>query len=148
MQIRRAGPEDIEKILPLFNAYRAFYKQEASPEKARAFLLENLALERSIIFFAYDNSEKPVGFIQLYPRVSSLSMTPYIYISDLFVDPDYRRLGIARKLMQAAHDYAIALGASSIQLETAHTNTTAQELYESLGYEHDQEYRTYYLGLS
>lgn len=147
MHIRKAGPADIEAMLPLFNAYRAFYKQVAAPETAQAFLLENLKRERSIIFIAYDVAETPVGFVQLYPRVSSLSMAPYIYLSDLFVDIDHRRYGIAKKLMLAAYDYAIACGARSIQLKTAHDNKTAQGLYESLGYEYEQEYRTYNLSL-
>lgn len=147
MEIRRAEPLDIEAMLPLFNAYRAFYKREAAGDSARAFLHENLELQRSIIFIAYDDFAKPVGFTQLYPRVSSLSMLPYIYISDLFVDPSLRKQGIAKKLMQKVTEYSTAIGANGIELETAHTNTTAQALYESLGYTYEQEYRTYYLSL-
>lgn len=160
--IRRIGPTDIELVQPLFNAYREFYKCEPAPERARAFLLENLRLERSIIFVAYLESDNqtgespigaspagkiPIGFTQLYPRISSLSMTSYMYISDLFVDPAVRKQGIARKLMQEAAEFSLSTGAKSIQLETAHTNTAAQKLYESLGYVHDTEYRTYYLNL-
>ena len=147
MQIRRADLGDIEALLPQFEAYRAFYKCDAAPDTARAFLKENLETGRSIIFIAQDDSGKVVGFSQLYPRVSSLSMSPYIYISDLYVDKSARRHGIARKLMNVVKDFSIASGARNVQLETAHTNVNAQGLYESLGYEQDLDYRTYALSL-
>lgn len=147
MHIRKAELGDIETIVPLFNAYRMFYKQEVASERAGTFLLENVKRERSIIFIAHDDLGRPGGFIQFYLRISSLSMAPYIYIADLFVDPAFRRQGIARKLMQKAAEYGRAVGARSVQLETAHTNKEAQGLYESLGYEHEQEYRTYCLSL-
>jgi ribosomal protein S18 acetylase RimI-like enzyme len=147
MEIRKVGLSDVEALLPLFNAYRDFYKQEPQPERARAFLRENLMRNRSTIFIAVNESGKAVGFTQLYPTVSSLSMAPVVYLSDLFVDDQYRKNGIAKLLMKAAEKFALEFGAVAIDLQTAHTNTKAQKLYESLGYEQDQAYRTYTLKL-
>ncbi len=148
MQIVRAELRHVESLLLQFNAYRAFYQQEPAPEKARIFLLKNVEEERSIVFIALDDQETVIGFTQLYPRLSSLSMGPYIYISDLYVDTAWRRRGIARKLMNMATEYSIASGAMNIQLETAHSNTPAQGLYHSLGYHFEQEYGTYILSLN
>jgi ribosomal protein S18 acetylase RimI-like enzyme len=49
--------------------------------------------------------------------------------------------------MNAAKDYAVETDAGGITLETATTNTTAQSLYESLGYEKDTGFFTYFLKL-
>ena len=49
--------------------------------------------------------------------------------------------------MEAAHGFARAQGAASVELDTAHTNTSAQALYESLGYRRDLEFRHYALTL-
>ena len=143
MEIRRAEPQDIEAVLPLFVSYREFYKRETDVAKAMGFLSDNLELGKSVIFVAYDEFAKAVGFAQLYLQVSSLSMSTYIYLSDLFVDSQLRSKGIGKELLKAVNDYGTAIGAKSIQLETAVSNVQAQKLYESCGYKWDKEFRTY-----
>jgi ribosomal protein S18 acetylase RimI-like enzyme len=64
-------------------------------------------------------------------------------LNDLFVSTEARRLGVGRVLIQAAHDYARETDALRVVLSTAHTNHTAQALYESIGYIQDSEFRTY-----
>jgi len=147
VQIRRAEALDVDALLPQFQVYLTFYKRQGAKDKVKEFLTQNLALERSIIFIAVDAQEKIVGFTQLYWHLSSLSMAPYIYLSDLYVDQSCRKQGIAKLLMKEAEAFGIANGATDIQLETAHTNAAAQELYESLGYKWEQDYRTYALKL-
>ncbi len=148
MQIVKAEVKDLDSLLPLYSAYRAFYKRNAEPAAEREFLSANLTENRSTIFIAIDAAGRPVGFTQLYPRLSSLSMTAYLYLSDLYVADSHRQQGVARKLMKQAEEYAITTGATSLQLETAHTNSSAQSLYESLGYTQDHDYRTYYLKIA
>ncbi len=151
LQIRRAELSDVEALLPQFNAYRSFYKRQPAADIARTFLTENLSQDRSIIFVAIakqpSGNEVIVGFTQLYPRLSSLSMTYYMYLSDLYVDENCRKNGIAKQLMKQAEEYSIANGAIFIELQTANTNTNAQALYESLGYKQEDEFRTYVLKL-
>lgn len=151
LQIRRAELSDVEALLVQFNAYRSFYKKQPASDKARTFLTENLSQDRSIIFVAVakqpSGKENIVGFTQLYPRLSSLSMTHYIYLSDLYVDESCRRHGVAKQLMKQAEEYCIDNGAIFIELQTANTNKNAQALYESLGYQLEDEFRTYALKL-
>ncbi|MBX9879984.1 MAG: GNAT family N-acetyltransferase [Candidatus Obscuribacterales bacterium] len=151
LQIRRAELSDVEALMPVFNSYRSFYKMQPALDKARVFITENLSNNRSIIFAAVakqpSGKETIVGFTQLYPRLSSLAMTHYMYLSDLYVDENCRRHGIAKQLMKTAEEYCIANGAIFVELQTAHTNKNAQALYESLGYKTDDEYLTYSLKL-
>lgn len=148
MQIRKAEIADLDALVKPFLAYHEFYKRHTAPDQARAFLAENIRRNRSVIFIALNDAGEIAGFTQLYERLSSLSMTHYLYLSDLYVDSNLRRNGVARALMNQAKTYATSRGASSIQLETAHTNKQAQRLYESLGYSYETEYRSYYLGLN
>lgn len=146
MKIRKADLNDIEDLLPLFNAYRDFYGRTLDSDKAHLFLTENLAGDRSVIFIAVDEQhKKAIGFMQLYRRLSSLSMTHYIYLSDLYVDEAYRKQGIAKLLMEQARKYSIDEHACFIELHTAHSNEKAQALYEALGYTMDKNFRTYIL---
>ena len=49
--------------------------------------------------------------------------------------------------MNAARAHAESIGAVRLSLETHHSNAAGQALYEKLGYEWDQEFRTYHLGV-
>ena len=146
IEIRRAVPSDADVLAPLFDAYRAFYGRPSDPALARRFLVARLTRGESVVLFAVDENT-PCGFTQLYPLFSSLRCRPIWILSDLFVAPERRRGGAGRRLMEAAHAFARAQGAASIELDTAHTNTAAQALYESLGYERDLEFRHYVLSL-
>ncbi|HAZ94569.1 MAG TPA: GNAT family N-acetyltransferase, partial [Porticoccaceae bacterium] len=42
VHIKQAGIEDIETIIPLFTAYRTFYKVESDPAQLRSYLYERL----------------------------------------------------------------------------------------------------------
>lgn len=62
-------------------------------------------------------------------------MTTYriFYLSTLFVDPQYRRQGIGRELMEAVEQRAVALGANLIRLDTF--DWQGATFYQRLGYE-------------
>lgn len=144
--IRRALASDVDAVAPLFDAYRQFYGRDPDLPLVRRFLSDRLAAGQSVIFVA-SNGPSACGFTQLYPVFSSLSCRPAWILSDLFVTRDQRRGGVGRRLMEAAHAFAREQGAVTVELETAHTNTGAQKLYESLGYEHDLVFRHYVLSL-
>ena len=61
--------------------------------------------------------------------------------------PGCRGQGAAQALMQAAEDDARRAGCVRLDLSTAHTNRTAQALYESRGWQRDEVFRVYSLTL-
>jgi ribosomal protein S18 acetylase RimI-like enzyme len=144
MVIRRATLADLDQVLPLFEGYRQFYHHPPDLAGARAFLHQRLLLEDSVIFLA-TRSELALGFTQLYPIFSSVACRLLWLLNDLYVAPEGRRAGVARALMDRARDHAVETGACGIELATAHTNSDAQRLYESLGYRLDEEFRHYEL---
>ena len=142
MRIRTAEESDIPLVAPLFNAYREFYGQKSDLDGARKCINENLALGRSTIFVC-ESDGGLVGFTQLYPAFCSVEMKPFYVLYDLFVAPSHRTKGVGSGLLNHAHVWAKSQGAFRVVLETAHTNTTAQSVYEGLGYELETEFRTY-----
>jgi hypothetical protein len=60
----RAGPQDVEAVTPLFDAYRQFYGRPANPGLAGRFLSKRVEREESVVFIALAGGE-PVGFVQL-----------------------------------------------------------------------------------
>ena len=147
--VRRALPSDVDFLVTLFEGYRAFYQCAPNPSAARAFLEQRLRNGDSTIFIAVDDAKRTgAGFVQLYPVFSSLQMKRAWILNDLFVSPSYRGQHLSRRLMDAARTLAEETGAAYLTLETARDNTTAQRLYESLGYRADEHFLHYELGVA
>jgi ribosomal protein S18 acetylase RimI-like enzyme len=145
--VKRATLENAIKVASLFNDYRIFYRQESDMTIALEFISERLEKNESVIFFAHDTKGVLLGFIQLYPSFSSVSAKRSWILNDLYVASAARRHGVAKKLMNAAKEFAISTDAKGISLETAPDNVYAQALYESLGYERSSAFYSYYLSV-
>ena len=146
--IREATIDDLDKIAPLFDAYRQFYRQPADLGRARDFLRERFAHRESVIFAALDENDTALGFTQLYPLFSSVRAVRTYLLNDMYVAPARRRQGIARKLLAAVADFARANGAASLSLSTAIDNVPAQKLYAALGWKRDDGFCEYNLQLT
>jgi GNAT superfamily N-acetyltransferase len=95
-----------------------------------------------------ESQGQAVGFTQLYPSFSSVSMARVFVLNDLFVAPMARRLGVGEALLTAAADHARQLGGVRLSLNTDVQNMPAQALYESMGWARDQKYHAYHLNLN
>jgi len=147
MEVRRAGLADLDALVPLFDAYRRFYRQSGDPVGARRFLDERLTRGESAVFLAYGDG-RAMGFTQLYPSFSSGAMAKIVVLNDLFVEPAYRRNGVAAALMDAAVRYAREAGAIRLTLSTELANAPAQALYEKLGWKRDTSFCVYQFPLA
>jgi len=146
LTLRPATPDDLDQLAPLFDAYRRFYEQPGDVARASAFQHERLERGESTILVAEDAGQL-LGFCQLYPTWCSVAAARIFVLYDLFVDPDARRGGIGRALMRAARAFGREAGAVRLDLTTARTNTRAQALYESEGWQRDDVFLTYSLAL-
>ncbi|MGB0983953.1 MAG: GNAT family N-acetyltransferase [Saprospiraceae bacterium] len=133
MKIIEANETHLEIVAELFDGYRVFYKQKSDIEGATTFIKERMQAQESIIFLAYDN-EKAVGFTQLFPIFSSVSMERSYLLNDLYVLPECRGKQIGASLLRHAQAFIIKKGYKGLALETAIDNP-AQKLYERLGWE-------------
>ena len=145
--VRQATIHDLDLIAPLFDGYRQFYGQPADLGVAQRFLRDRFQQRESVVLLAVDEEGEGVGFVQLYPLFSSVRAARSYLLNDLFVAPTARRRGVAAALMHEAVDFARAVGAVAMSLSTAHTNESAQRLYESLGWKRDEEFREYSFAL-
>lgn len=146
MEVFLADINHLETVSILFDKYRIFYNQTSDIEAAKYFLKERFQNNDSRIFLANDNGEI-IGFTQLYPTFSSVSMKRVWILNDLYVKESHRQKGVARLLMNTAQEYAKASGAIRVILATHISNTNAQKLYKSQGYIKDEEFYHYALRL-
>ena len=134
--IRRAGPQDLDALTVLFDAYRRFYGQPADLARARDWLRTRMRFGESVVLIA-ERGGVAAGFTQLYPMFSSVRTARTWILNDLFVADDARRAGVARALLDAAAQYARDDGAAGISLETSDDNAPARALYRAAGWHED-----------
>jgi GNAT superfamily N-acetyltransferase len=139
MEIRAATTADLDSLAPLFDAYRVFYQAQSDLEGARRFLGDRLGKGESRVFMAWDGGQA-VGFTQLYPSFSSVSMKRLWILNDLFVAPRARASGVGEALMRMAEEFARADGAKGLSLATQSGNLKARSLYGRMGYKLDEEF--------
>lgn len=147
MQIYQATLEQLDDVALLFDQYRIFYRQTSDLNAARKFIEKRLQQQDAVIFLAKEN-EQPVGYTQLFPSWSSVSMQRLWILNDLFVIPTSRNRGIAKALMFKAQDYAIMTKAARMLLATEVTNIIGQNLYESMGYRQFDDFYHYVLKIT
>lgn len=143
VSVRQAVLSDLDALVPLFDHYRRFYGKAGDPIAAKSFLRDRFEHGESVLFIA-SQDVAAVGFVQLYPVFSSVSLARTFILNDLFVDAGYRRQGIAKHLLEAATEYAAALGAVRLTLSTAINNSEAQALYQASGWVRDEQFYVFH----
>ena len=143
LTIQQATLNDLDYLVPLFDAYRQFYGRNPDMDAVRAFLLARFEHGESVLFLARLN-EEPAGFAQLYPSFSSVSLARTFILNDLFVAHEARRMGVATELLNAAAEYGVRLGAVRLTLSTAITNEGAQATYQAVGWKRDEQFYVYH----
>ncbi|MFV0200524.1 GNAT family N-acetyltransferase [Empedobacter falsenii] len=131
---KQASINNLEEIVPLFDAYRQFYDKKSDVEGAKEFLLERIANNESVIYLAFDEKENAVGFVQLYPLFSSTRMKRFWMLNDLFVSPEFRGQGFSRELIDQAKKLCRKTDACAMLLETSVKNEIGNSLYPSAGF--------------
>jgi ribosomal protein S18 acetylase RimI-like enzyme len=148
MRIIQATPEHLDLITPMFIKYREVFGEPAYPEQSRAFLAKRLERDESVIYLALaDDEDRPMGFCQLYPGYSSLSLERLWVLNGLYVEEDARRQQVADRLLQVARKMAKETNAVRLRVATRADNLAARALYESIGFEQDAEFTNYVLPL-
>lgn len=112
------------------------------PWPANAFRYELLENERSLLWVA--EVETASGEKQVVGDIVLWLVVDEAHIATLAVHPDYRRCGIARRLITVALTAAKQRGMQSATLEVRAGNLAAQSLYRSFGFQIAGRRRAYY----
>lgn len=73
LSVRQAILSDLDALAFLFDNYRQFYGKVSDLGAARSFLLDRFNHGESVLFIA-ENNATAIGFVQMYPSFSSVSM--------------------------------------------------------------------------
>ncbi|QUC06223.1 GNAT family N-acetyltransferase [Aggregatibacter sp. oral taxon 513] len=105
IKIFKAEQWNLETLLPLFEEYRLSQGMTENPERTLTFLSNRIRFSESIFFLALDQSQQALGFIQLYPRLSSLQLQRYWQLTDIFVRQGNQSNDIYTALIAKAKEF-------------------------------------------
>ena len=120
-----------------------------SEEQTDYILETRLRRKESVIYLAMpDDEDKILGFCQLYPSYSSLSLKRVWILNDIYVAEDARRQLVADRLLHTAKQMAKDTNAVRMRVATSRDNEVAQKVYESIGFVEDEQFKNYVLPIN
>lgn len=135
ISIRRLTPTDLAEMRSMLVVLgKAFGEIETFTEKQpqSAYLAKLLGSETFIALAAFDG-ERIVGGLAAYVLPKFEQERSEIYIYDLAVAEEHRRLGVATHLIEALKDIAAQLGVYVIFVQADYGDDPAVALYTKLG---------------
>ena len=107
MKIFKAEQWNIEVLLPLFEHYRLANGMTENPDRTLTFLTNRIRFNESLFFIAVNSQHEAVGFIQLYPRLSSLQLQRYWQLTDIYVKDCTQQSEIYAALISKAKEFVL-----------------------------------------
>ncbi|ROM43535.1 hypothetical protein BK648_16600 [Pseudomonas poae] len=144
---RHASLDDAPAIAPLLDKYREFYGEAPDVSRSLAFIQQRFFLGESIIIVAEINNEV-IGFTQLFPSFSSVTLERLWILNDLYVEASKRSAGVGLALLTAARKFALTTDAKQLFIEGAEDNPRARNLYTRFGFIENTDYHYYHLPLA
>jgi GNAT superfamily N-acetyltransferase len=145
--IRRATAADAALMLKFIRALATF---ERAPDAVTAteegLIRDGFGPNPYFHCLIAEHNGQPAGFAFYFFNYSTWLGRPGIYVEDLFVLPEFRRLGIGRALLRQVAAIAQEMGCQRMQWEVLDWNTPAIDFYGSIGAEFLDEWRNVRLG--
>jgi len=141
IQIREPGPKDFKVLGELLidqwdyhcNLDSVYYKNPPENFNFKKVFIDRL--EKKVLVAVKKN--KHIGFVVFEEGVDSHGDTKirkFIEILELFVDKEYRGLGIGAQLLKAVEEKAGDLGYKWVKFYCSSFNTLALDFYDKSGY--------------
>jgi GNAT superfamily N-acetyltransferase len=140
--IRPATRRDVAQILTFIRGLAA-YEHEPQAVKATEADLERDGFGPTPYFFCLmaEHEGRPAGFVLYFFNYSTWLGRPGLYLEDLFVEPEFRGLGIGKALLEQVAAIAVEKGCLRLQWEVLDWNTPAVEFYRAMGADFLDEWR-------
>jgi aminoglycoside 6'-N-acetyltransferase I len=131
-----------ERLISVDDADWLSMRMELWPHCPRQQHLEEMATflrepDRFVQFIVRDPGGRGIGFAEASVRtdyVNGTSSSPVAYLEGLYVAPEARGKGVARSLVRAVSEWALAAGCTELASDTQPENLVSQAVHTQLGF--------------
>ena len=140
--IRTATAADVPQILAFIRAL-ATYERAPDAVTATEEGLRRDGFGPNPFYYCHiaEQNGLPVGFALYFFNYSTWKGQAGVYLEDLFVQPEYRGLGLGKALLKEVAAFALERGCQRMQWEVLDWNTPAIDFYSAMGAEFLDEWR-------
>lgn len=132
--IRLATINDAEQLYTLNDEFNG------SGDTTIESIRESLACNKQEVVIVSEENDILIGFACVQLKKSFCYAECSAEITEVFVEPEYRKRGIARAMISFAEGYCgKKYSIHKFELLTERNNSTAQSVYGKLGYKEDEE---------
>lgn len=129
--IRRIKRSDKAAFIGLIDALADFEKLKRPSGAARRRLIRDaFGRNRRFDAFLACSQTKPVGYAIVFETYSSFRAQPTLYLEDIFILPEYRKLGIGLQLFNHCHSEALRRRCGRFEWMVLDWNINAIQFYE------------------
>ena len=141
-KIRPATAADVPQILDFIRALATYEREPDAVTATEAGLLrDGFGASPFYLCHIAERDGEPAGFALYFFNYSTWKGCPGLYLEDLFVQPEFRGLGIGKALLQQVAAFAVEKGCPRLQWEVLDWNTPAIDFYKAMGAEFLDEWR-------
>ena len=144
--IHRATASDAPALLTLIDALAEYEKLEPPDAAAKRRLINDLGGERPRFeAFLAEIDGRAVAYAFIFETYSSFLALPTLYLEDIFVLPEYRKLKIGIAIFKALVAEAHRRGCGRMEWTVLDWNTLAIDFYKKVGARHMKEWHLFRL---
>ena len=132
MNIRMANEVDFPQWLILWKGYQVFYKTDITDTTTTVTWSRFHDLAEPMNCAVAEVEGRLIGMVHYIQHRSCWSTGDYVYLQDLFVEPNIRGKGVGRALIQHVYARATEAGASRVWWLTHESNSDAMQLYDRI----------------
>jgi ribosomal protein S18 acetylase RimI-like enzyme len=146
--IRPSTKRDVDDLIRLWREFmrdpssidRPIPTHDENAKRQRGFVSKLIEEDPRQVHVAEANG-RLVGYVMCQKTVKSPLEMPYVwsFVTDLFVEPAFRRRGIGKELLQACLGYLKSTGCKHVRLVVWYMNEAAIRLYRELGFREHME---------
>ncbi len=142
--VRRAGPADATVLLNLVDQLAAYEKLPPPDAAAKERLTRDLFGSRPRIeAFLGDVGGEPAAYAIVFESYSSFLALPTLYLEDIFVLPEFRKVGLGFALFRALAEEALKRGCGRLEWMVLDWNALAIDFYKRTGAQHMKEWQLF-----
>jgi GNAT superfamily N-acetyltransferase len=132
MNIRLSTEADFTQWLPLWQGYQTFYKTVITESVTAKTWARFMDPAEPMHCAVAEVDGRLVGMVHYIYHRSCWTEGDYVYLQDLFANPEVRGKGMGRALIEHVYAAAASAGASRVWWLTHESNTTAMQLYDRI----------------
>lgn len=136
-RIRAATPDDAPMLARLIDELAAYeqlsHASHPNPDALRLHLATDAQPRCEALLAELTTTDRAIGFALFFPSYSTFLTRWGLYLEDLYVQPDYRGMGVGFSLLARVARVAVARGCERLDWSVLNWNEVALRFYEQIG---------------